>query len=98
LFKKHDRSPTKVALADQEESLLSLVASGIGLTVISQEEVEESQHVEKIEILDYPVGKIDLTFAYLKKRETHPPLQVTLQMIQRFGLLLFSSCSGSIDG
>jgi len=67
-FQKRNLKPVKVTLADQEPVVATLVASGIGLAIMIEDEAMEYRDAGKVAVWDEIVGTIDLNFVYSRKR------------------------------
>lgn len=82
-FEKRNLKPFKVAVADQEPVVNLLVASGVGLAFMIEEEAMEAKAAGKLAIWDTVVDTINLSFVYQQKREQDPLLKAVLECIQK---------------
>lgn len=75
--------PEQVVVADQETVLSALVSSGLGLSVMIEEEAVEAQRTGAVILWSEPVGEVPLSFAFLARRGDDPLLQAVLQCLAR---------------
>ena len=81
-FEKRNLYPIKVTVADQEPVIKTLVASGVGLAVMIEDEAREAQRLGKVAIWDEIVDTIDLSFLYYRKRRNDPLIMSLLGGIE----------------
>jgi DNA-binding transcriptional LysR family regulator len=82
LFEKEDLEPEKVAVADQEAILATLVSSGVGLAPMIKEEAEALAAEGRVAIWPEKVGTVPLTFAFLTRRQKDPVVQAVLRGVR----------------
>ncbi len=73
LFAQMDCEPAKAVITDQESAIRQLVASGVGLSIMSQKEVEEAVEAGEVYVIGPSIASMDLYLLYMKKR-MHDPL------------------------
>ncbi len=83
LFAKENIEPAKVAVADQESALGNLVASGVGLTLMIEEEARALEKEGKITVWGDPAATIGLSFVYMKRRSKEPALTAVREGIRQ---------------
>jgi DNA-binding transcriptional LysR family regulator len=71
-FEKRNLYPIRVTVADQEPVIKTLVASGVGLAIMIEDEALEAQRQGKVAIWSEIVDTIDLSFLYYRKRKKDP--------------------------
>jgi DNA-binding transcriptional LysR family regulator len=81
LFTKLKITPNKVALVDQEPSMVDLVKSGVGLTLARESIALREAHAHDLVIADSVSLSTELSFICLAKRRHEPMIEAT------FGLL-----------
>jgi DNA-binding transcriptional LysR family regulator len=81
LFAKLKITPNKVALVDQEPSMVDLVKSGVGLTLARESIALREAHAHDLVIADSVSLSTELSFICLAKRRHEPMIEAT------FGLL-----------
>jgi DNA-binding transcriptional LysR family regulator len=80
-FQQRNLEPCKVAVADQEPTLKTLVTSGVGLTLMIEDEALAAEQEGKLVAWKKDTLQIDLSFVYLKKRENDLVIQAILNGI-----------------
>ena len=80
-FAQYKVSPNKVALVDQEPSMLDLVKSGVGLSLVRESIALREAHAHGLVIADAVSLSTDLSFITLAKRKN----EATIAAV--FGLL-----------
>jgi DNA-binding transcriptional LysR family regulator len=80
-FFKRGLSPQKVVVADQENVLCSLVTSGVGLTVMIEDEAVEAFRSGAVALWPEAVGTVPLNFAYPARRSEDPLVQAVLHCL-----------------
>lgn len=81
IFSEHQAMPHTVAMVDQEPSMLDLVKSGIGLSLIRESIALREAHAHGLVIADAVSVPTELTFISLAKRKNEPAIAAI------FGLL-----------
>ena len=81
-FEKRNLKPFKVTVADQESVINLLVASGVGLGFMIEEEALDAKAQKKIAIWGEIIDTVNLSFIYLKKREKDPLVQAVAESIK----------------
>jgi DNA-binding transcriptional LysR family regulator len=71
-----------VTVVDQEPVINLLVASGVGLAFMIEEEALEAQAQGKIAIWDEIINTINLSFIFRKNREKDPLVQAVVESIK----------------
>jgi DNA-binding transcriptional LysR family regulator len=82
-FAKHNLKPVKVTIADQEPVVAVLVASGIGLAIMIEEEALYYRNAGKMAFWDEVVGSIDLNFVYNRKREKEAVVCAAIESVRK---------------
>jgi DNA-binding transcriptional LysR family regulator len=77
-FQKQHLKPSKVAIVDEEETLKTLVTSGVGLSVMVGEEALASEKKGEIAIWPKDQLEVDLSFVYLRERKNDLVIQAIL--------------------
>ena len=80
-FSERGLSPQKVVVADQENVLCSLVTSGVGLTVMIEDEAGEAFRSGTVALWPESVGTVPLNFAYPARRPEDPLIQAVLHCL-----------------
>jgi DNA-binding transcriptional LysR family regulator len=75
LFRKHGVEPTKVVEADQESVISSLVASGVGLSLMREDVALEREAAGEICLWDQGRATTTLWFIYLNERAEDPVIR-----------------------
>lgn len=78
LFRKHGVEPTKVVEADQEPVISSLVASGVGLSLMREDVALERAAAGEICLWDQGRGTTTLWFIHLQERAEDPVIRALL--------------------
>ena len=68
-------------MVDEEPALKTLVTSGVGLSLMVEDEALAAEQEGKIVIWKKETFQIDLSFVYLRKREHDPIIQAILNGI-----------------
>lgn len=79
LFRKHGVEPTKVVEADQESVISSLVASGVGLSLMREDVALEREAAGEICLWDQGRATTTLWFIYLHERAEDPVIRALLE-------------------
>lgn len=80
-FESRNLKPNKVTLADQEPLINTLVSSGIGLSLMLEEEARDAQADGRVTIWKKAIETIDLNFIYAKKRASDPMVQAVVEAV-----------------
>jgi DNA-binding transcriptional LysR family regulator len=78
LFRKHGVEPTKVVEADQESVISSLVASGVGMSLMREDVALEREAAGEICLWDQGRATTTLWFIYLLERAEDPVIRALL--------------------
>jgi DNA-binding transcriptional LysR family regulator len=82
LFRKHRVEPTKVVEADQESVISSLVASGVGMSLMREDVALEREAAGEICLWDQGRGTTNLWFIYLQERTEDPVVRALLDGVR----------------
>lgn len=82
VFEKRNLKPFKITVADQEPVINLLVASGVGLAFMIEEEALEARSQGKVAIWDTVVDTVNLSFIYPKNREKDPLIRAVIESIK----------------
>ena len=75
-------TPNKVALVDQEPSMLDLVKSGVGLSLVRESIALREAHVHGLVIADAVSLSTELSFITLTKRKNEPLIAAAFSLLQ----------------
>jgi DNA-binding transcriptional LysR family regulator len=81
-FAQYKVTPHKVALVDQEPSMLDLVKSGVGLSLVRESIALREAHVHGLVIADTVSLSTDLSFIALAKRKNEPAIAAVFSLLQ----------------
>ena len=81
-FGRRKLKPVKVTVADQEPVVATLVAAGIGLAIMIEDEALEHQATGTMAVWDKVVGSIDLNFVYSRKREKEAVVCAAIESVR----------------
>ena len=81
-FTKRNLKPVKVTIADQEPVVATLVAAGIGLAIMIEDEALAHRDAGQMAVWDEVVGTIDLNFVYSRKREKEAVVGAAIESMQ----------------
>jgi DNA-binding transcriptional LysR family regulator len=81
IFGQHRVTPNTVALVDQEPSMLDLVKSGVGLSLIRESIALREAHAHGLVIADAVSVAADLTFISLAKRRNEPMIAAVFDLL-----------------
>lgn len=81
-FARYGLTPNKVALVDQEPSMLDLVKSGVGLSLIRESIALGEAHSHGLVIADSVSLSTELTFITQAKRAAEPIVAAALQLLK----------------
>ncbi|KVQ57581.1 LysR family transcriptional regulator [Burkholderia territorii] len=82
LFSAAGAQPVKVAEVDQEQSMLDLVKSGIGLTLARDSTALAEAHAHALTIVERVTVPTELTFVTLAERRAEPAIAAALRLIE----------------
>lgn len=81
-FAQYKVTPNKVALVDQEPSMLDLVKSGVGLSLVRESIALREAHVHGLVIADAVSLSTELSFIALAKRKNEPLIAAVFAILQ----------------
>ncbi|KVQ17315.1 LysR family transcriptional regulator [Burkholderia ubonensis] len=81
-FADASAQPVKVAEVDQEQSMLDLVKSGIGLTLARDSTALAEAHAHALTIVERVTVPTELTFVTLAARRDEPAIAAALRLIE----------------
>lgn len=81
-FAEHKLAPNKVAMVDQEPSMLDLVKSGVGLSLMRESIALREAHIHELVIADAVSLSTDLTFIALAKRQHEPTIAAVFSLMR----------------
>lgn len=81
-FAEHKLAPNKVAMVDQEPSMLDLVKSGVGLSLMRESIALREAHIHELVIADAVSLSTDLTFITLAKRQHEPTIAAVFSLMR----------------
>lgn len=81
VFNAHHVQPPTVAQVDQEQSMLDLVKSGIGLSLVRESIALREAHAHGLVIADAVVLKTELRFITLSKRQQEPAIAAVFSIL-----------------
>ncbi len=81
LFYNLDIKPNKAVISDQESTMKTLASSGVGLTLMIEDEALYEEGCNTVAIRRKPVAQIELSFAYHRKRADDPLIQALIKNI-----------------
>ncbi len=81
-FGQRNLKPVRVTVADQEQVVATLVASGIGLAIMIEDEALEHLAAGTMAVWDEVVGSIDLNFVYNRKREKEAVVAAAIECVR----------------
>lgn len=82
LFAERGLAPNKVALVDQESSMLDLVKSGVGLSLARESIALRAAHAHGIVIADAVALESELSFIASAKRQQEPLIAAAFGLLQ----------------
>ncbi|HYD78870.1 MAG TPA: LysR family transcriptional regulator [Paucimonas sp.] len=82
IFAQYKLTPNKVALVDQEPSMLDLVKSGVGLSLVRESVALREAHAHGLVIADAVSLSTELSFITLAKRKNEPMIAAVFQLLQ----------------
>jgi DNA-binding transcriptional LysR family regulator len=81
-FAQYKVTPNKVALVDQEPSMLDLVKSGVGLSLVRESVALREAHAHGLVIADAVSLSTELSFITLAKRRNEPTIAAVFSLLQ----------------
>ncbi|HYD96947.1 MAG TPA: LysR family transcriptional regulator [Noviherbaspirillum sp.] len=81
-FAQYKVMPNKVALVDQEPSMLDLVKSGVGLSLVRESIALREAHAHGLVIADTVSLSTELSFIALAKRRNEPTIAAVFSLMQ----------------
>lgn len=86
IFAQHKVTPNKVALVDQEPSMLDLVKSGVGLSLVRESVALREAHAHGLVIADAVSIASELSFICLAKRRSEAMINAAFELVgQQWG-------------
>jgi DNA-binding transcriptional LysR family regulator len=82
-FENHGLQPLRVTVADQEPLIRTLVASGIGLAVMIEDEARLAREQGRVAIWQEVLGTVDLSFIYARRRASEPLIKALVESIRQ---------------
>jgi DNA-binding transcriptional LysR family regulator len=86
VFNQYKLTPNKVALVDQEPSMLDLVKSGVGLSLIRESIALREAHAHGLVIADQVSLAIELSFICLVKRKNEAVIDAIFSILKTLWL------------
>ncbi|MFC5473232.1 LysR family transcriptional regulator [Paraherbaspirillum soli] len=83
IFTQYKVNPNKVALVDQEPSMLDLVKSGVGLSLVRESIALREAHAHGLVISDTVNLSTELSFVTLEKRKNEPVIAAVFTLLQK---------------
>ena len=83
IFSAHNITPNKVALVDQEQSMLDLVKSGVGLSLIRDSIAMREAHLHGLVIADEVSLKTELSLICQDKRKNEARILESFQLVSQ---------------
>jgi DNA-binding transcriptional LysR family regulator len=80
-FAEYKTLPEQVALVDQESSMLDLVKSGVGLSLVRESIALHEAHVHGLVIADTVSLSTELSFITLQNRKTEPAIAAAFDLL-----------------
>ncbi|MGH8806508.1 MAG: LysR family transcriptional regulator [Noviherbaspirillum sp.] len=81
-FAQYKVTPNTVALVDQEPSMLDLVKSGVGLSLVRESIALREAHAHGLAIADAVSLSTELSFVSLAKRKNEPAIAAMFDLLQ----------------
>lgn len=82
IFSQYKVTPNKVALVDQEPSMLDLVKSGVGLSLVRESIALRESHAHGLVIADTVSLSTELSFITLAKRRNEPTIAAIFALLK----------------
>lgn len=83
LFSNMDCEPIKAVITDQESAIRHMVAGGVGLSIMCEEEAQSAAEQGQLHIFGSRIGTLDLSLLHLKKRDQDPLVKAVLSSIAK---------------
>ncbi len=83
VFAEYGVTPNKVALVDQEPSMLDLVKSGVGLSLLRDSIAIREAHAHGLVIADAVSLSTELSFISLEKRKNEPMISAVFSLLKQ---------------
>jgi DNA-binding transcriptional LysR family regulator len=74
-FESRGLQPLRVTVADQEPLIRTLVAAGIGLSIMIEDEARLSREEGRVAVWEKTIGTVDLGFIYPRRRAAEPLIE-----------------------
>ena len=81
LFAETGQEPVKAVIVDQESTILKMVSSGAGLSLMPEARANEAARAGQIYISKLPGRTIDLSLIYLKSRKHDPVVRAIVDVV-----------------
>jgi DNA-binding transcriptional LysR family regulator len=82
-FESRGLQPLRVTVADQEPLIRTLVASGIGLSIMIEEEARHAEEQGRVSIWEEVLGAVDLAFITARRRASEPLIKALVEGIRQ---------------
>lgn len=82
IFTQYKLTPNKVALVDQEPSMLDLVKSGVGLSLVREAVALREAHAHGLVIANAVSLSTELSFIALNRRKNDPTIAAVFELIK----------------
>ncbi|HEX2531618.1 MAG TPA: LysR family transcriptional regulator [Burkholderiaceae bacterium] len=82
IFAQYKATPNQVALVDQESSMLDLVKSGVGLSLVRESIALGEAHAHGLAVADAVNLSIELSFIVLAKRKNEAAIAAAFTLLQ----------------
>jgi DNA-binding transcriptional LysR family regulator len=82
VFAQYKVTPNKVALVDQEPSMLDLVKSGVGLSLVRESIALREAHAHGLVIADKVSVSTELSFISLARRKNEPAIAAVFDLLK----------------
>lgn len=83
IFENRGLKPLKVAISDDEDTMLTLSSAGLGLTMMEESRARKSAENGEIVIWGKEDFGIPLSFAYLASRQNDPLIQILVENLEK---------------
>ena len=82
-FESRGLQPLRVTVADQEPLIRTLVAAGIGLSIMIEEEARQAQEQGQVALWEEILGTVGLGFIYPRRRASEPLIRALVEGIRQ---------------
>lgn len=82
VFSEHAVEPPRSVVVDDEESLRAMVAAGVGLTLMREDEARDAEGQGKAVVWPHETWPLALGFAYHRKRESDPVVRAIVTALE----------------